>query len=349
MTRTVTLIIAFCVAALGCKEPARAVPPAPPEAAVEEAAVETPPPAFQAAPEEPPAQTCGADHQKDDARLRLEHEKMHPILTRVRFEGELAGFIEGIRDAARRKAFGEMAGVIEGTLEEMERLSKGASDNLRPLLERSVKARAGAYATCMSLADDDISWCTALDDAWTGERAACQVMHTAHRRIAVGAVRGGADCASAMAGSPETIGLSEKDWVAMCQAVKDMKPETCPAGIEARVEAMCKAAAARSGREHCKLLEEEHSPVWEPCCVKFAYRLGGVIVGKAAPGLLPELAAIEGDRDGCERALAWGVFQDTAWIFGVEGVPDSPLKDNDSDDYLCLFQVYHSVEKLPGE
>jgi hypothetical protein len=43
------------------------------------------------------------------------------------------------------------------------------------------------------------------------------------------------------------------------------------------------------------------------------------------------------------------MLQDTAQISGIDGAPVSPVDAQDTEDYVCRFQVYHSVEKLPGE
>jgi hypothetical protein len=345
-TRTGTLIIAVLVAALGCKEPARAVPPGPPPE--NRTVEETPPPRFVETPP-PPEQkkSCGQDHVKDFVRLKEQAVAMQPLMRRLKADRIYLDFIDGIREAARRRAFGEIPGVIDAAVEELAHLDRGG--NVPLVFERSARARVGAYATCMSLADDDISWCTSLDEEWTGERTSCQVMHAVLTRIAVRAVREGGDCATVMAGSPEVIGLKEKHWVAMCQAVKDRDPEKCPSGIDDKVASMCKATAERDGREHCKALAGERSGIWEPCCLGFVYRVAVVIEGKADPSMSPEMAALSGDREGCERALAWRLVQDTAQISGIDGAPQSPVDAQDSEDYVCRFQVYHSVEKLPGE
>ena len=345
---TSTLFAVACLAALGCKEPARAVPPPPQETAAEEKFVPAPTPTPVEPAGESPKQTCGQDHPKDDALLYLQTEKLRPILSRVRSSGALPGFLDGVRQAALGKSFSEIPAVIEAAVKEIGRVDDNAP-GLQPILERIVRARAGAYATCMGLAQDDISWCTAQDEAWEGERAACQVMHTVHTRIGVEAARSGKDCKDAMAGTEGVIGLTEADWVAMCQAVKDGKPGDCPDSIDQKVATMCKAAAKRDGREPCKAFAEGHSPIWEPCCIKFAYRLSGVIHGKSPGVNLPELGALSGDTLGCERALEWGLFLDSAAHFGVADMPPSPAGENVTDDYLCRFQVYHSEGVLPTE
>ncbi len=341
-----TWIAAACVAALGCKEPARAVAPATKPAAAPDA--QTPPPAPEAPPAETSKQSCGADHQREDSRSLIEAEKMRPIMEKVMVHGALPGILDAISDVARRKAFTELDGLIKEQLAGIERVNPGLAGVVRPVLEKAVRVRVGAYATCMSLAEDDISWCTGQDASWQGERQACQVMHTVHRRIALGVIQKGGDCASVMEGSPEVYGIDGAKWVEVCEAFRDMKPDGCPPGLDAGVAAMCRAAAARSGHEHCKVEEGVHSALWEPCCSKFAYRLAVVATGKADPGLIPEQGALDGDRDGCERALAWGLFQDLAWLFGIEGVPGSPIETSDTDDYLCRFQIYNSPQELPG-
>lgn len=340
-----TWIAAACVAALGCKEPARAVPPATQPAAPD---AQAPPPAAEEPAAEVPKQSCGADHQKEDSRSMLEAEKMRPVLAKVMTQAALPGILDAIPDAARRKAFPELGGVMEQQIKIIERVDPGLAGVVRPVLAKAVRVRVGAYATCMSLAEDDISWCTEQDASWEGERQACQVMHTVHRRIGLGVIRKGGDCAGVMEGSPEVYGIDAAGWVEVCEAFRDMKPEGCPPGLDTGVAAMCRAAAARSGHEHCKIEEGVHSALWEPCCSKFAYRLGAVGSGKADPGLIPEQGALSGDRDGCERALVWGLFVDLAGLFGIEGVGESPLQASDTDDYLCRFQVYHSPQELPG-
>jgi len=341
-TREATLIIAFSVLALGCKEPARAVPPP------EKKTVEEPPPPPEETPP-PPEQkkTCGQDHVKSFVRLKEEAVAMQPLLGRLMADSTYLDFVEAVRDAARRRAFGEIPAAIDTAVKDLAHLNRVGNVSL--VLERSVQARVGGYATCMSLAEDDASWCTSLDEEWSGERAACQVMHTAFTRIAVKAVREGGDCATVMAGSPEVIGLGEDQWIAMCQAVKDRDPEKCPQGVDPKADAMCKGTAERDGREYCKPPEGERSEIWEQCCIEFVYRMAVVIVGKAKPSMSPEMDALSGDREGCERALVWRLLQDTAQVSGIDGAPASPIDARETEDYVCRFQVYHSVEKLPGE
>jgi hypothetical protein len=173
-------------------------------------------------------------------------------------------------------------------------------------------------------------------------------MHTVYVRIASGAVLGKTPCAQAMDGSPKVSGYDARGWIEACEAIKTKDPGKCPTSLPEKVGVMCRAAAARSGTTICRPFADERHKLKKTCCEKFAWRLGELTERNTGPRYLPERAALDGDAEGCDRALAFGLFHDLASTYKVQDAPEPPRLEYSSDDYVCLFQVYHSMEELPG-
>lgn len=317
------------VLATGCKQPGgRASPPEPPAAGEE------------AAPEPPPAPESECRMESfDEAQRRHEVFLMKPIMSGMRLQSELSAYIEGVRDAARRRQPGEMDSIVERAWKALASHRPETSGDERKLLEAVARSRTEAYATCMGIAEDDPTWC--------GKEEQCLVMYGIYRGIALQAVLGQKPCEEAMEVGPEASGMTLEIWTRACHAIKNMDPDACPDSLPERAGVVCRAASTRNP-DHCEPLFDKGEHARE-CCERFAWRLGSVLRGKAVPRYIPEQAALGGDVDGCERALVWGLFRDAASTFGVPGAPDPPWQDRPTDEYVCPFIVYHSLEELPGE
>ncbi len=296
-------------------------------------------------------QSCGGFHEKDEARRIGEVVALREPMNGLLLHSALAYYLSGMRDIASRRAFSDVGAVVDGTVMRMDIVFESLSGSEKVDLTTAARARLGAMATCMGIASDDISWCSAMDGAeWDGERVPCQAMYHIYRRIVSRAILGKQSCDDAMEGSLPILDLDQASWVKSCEAVKTRKPDGCPWSEDSKFGALCRSAAAGDGRQVCKVLSGlDDGAKRESCCVKLGWRLATVISGMAQPGFIPEKAALDGDVKGCAQAMEWGLFQDVAFMFSVPDVSGSVFRDSLAPGYLCRFQVHHSTEPMPGQ
>lgn len=298
--------------------------------------------------------TCPGPHVRqveDEARRRTSTSELEPMLRDASLRAGLVDLVQDVRAAASRRELGKTGAAVDRAHGSLSLHRSGTSEDEKRLMEAVVRSRLGAFATCRSLSDGDASWCSALDEAWQGERSACLLMHTLYVRIVRDAMRGGKPCDEAMKGSPALEGLDDGLWASVCTAVKERKPDGCPAVQGTRAGIICRVASSEHGEQECASLggqveggQEDESG----CCRKLAWRFANVSAGSKDAKLYPEAGALGGEAPGCERALVWGIFQDLARLFGIDDAPPPPHEGVESSTYLCRFQVYWSAQPLPG-
>jgi hypothetical protein len=150
----------------------------------------------------------------------------------------------------------------------------------------------------------------------------------------------------------EIPGMDGEDLADACRAVTERKPDRCPGRPEDQVGAMCRALSGPAGGHACdelKASNEEHDEHRRACCEKFAWRFANARNENVHLRFSPERGALSGETAGCERALVWGLLSDLAPAFGVQEAGDADHLERGSGQYLCLYKIHWTTEKLPEE
>jgi hypothetical protein len=342
-TGTWAIPLACALAVAGCKPGEEAEPDGAAEAPVER---DDEPPAEVRAEAEREERCKGGDARRE-ARERKRVASLSEPWLAARRHAVLVAHIDEVRVVLREGDGDDLERIVADTYARMQTIMPEANETHLVLLEAVTGVRAHGYATCRSVTDDDIGWCEGLDEDLAGGPASCEVMYTLYRTIVAHAVREGMGCEEALEDVPEVAGVDAQAWRGICEAVAAIDPATCPppddmAGV------MCHVALDRRGEDLCETYRPEEER-WSDCCARYRWRLSQVLNGSLDPRLSPETGALSGERSGCDRALAWGLFRDLAAMFGVEGAPPPLTDEYGIQEYTCSYVLHWTVQPLPGK
>jgi hypothetical protein len=295
-----------------------------------------------------PEKQCGGTMAKDAASERGRLAALEePFLESKRSE-LMISHIEALREAASSRDLQKISGIVSDTYSRMPPLVPETNATHEKLLSATAAVRIHGYATCMSIAEDDPGWCDGIDDHYSGGPDTCRLVFTIYRRIANDAYIQKKSCAEAMEAGPEIRGIGKEALVAGCQAITEFDAQKCPFSPNTKMAALCSGLADRSGLTGCGS-QDDQDEKWTECCRKLSYHLGLAMNGNSHPRFSPETGALGGDAGGCDRALAWGLFEDLGPLFGIVGMTPALYEKYGPGDYTCSYEVQWTTQAVPGE
>lgn len=290
------------------------------------------------APEES-KQRCLGEFLHDEADRRKKERALEPVYVEAKRKGLLIDIID-------LAAAGAVDRKIEGVVPETEALSKGiVSEQDLSFIKNVLGVRLTAYASCMSVAARDASWCKSLSAVWKDGGLDCYKVFATYVLIGQDALKGGKSCGDVLKGFKI---FDEKDSLAYCEALVGQKPELCPWEELSMGNVNCQAAASRARLNICSKGKFDMPEREIYCCEQFGWRFSSAVDGSADPYIIPEAGAITGEEKGCLQSLTWGLLRDLGPVFGMEvGEIEKATNPETFGHYLCPLTIYWTDQEVP--
>jgi len=288
-------------------------------------------------------QKCMAENLKIEAQRRLEETQTEPLFLKAGLHSLSVSLLNSVSQAVSSKKFDDLPGIVQKIWNDMKKFRPSTSSDDMELLKNIVTQRASAYASCMSVATRDISWCESIEKLSKNHSNNCSVLYALFVVIAQEAILNGKICEEV---SNNFNRIPSNILVETCNAIKEEKPDRCPWKETENAGLVCRAVASRGISNHCSKLNDEKTI---KCCELLAWRFMNIISGHAEPYIIPEAGALQKDDKGCMRSLHWGIMKDTAGLFELE-TDEEKVKEsykNMYGEYLCPMIVYWSGKEPP--
>lgn len=299
-----------------------------------------------APPEPGDEERCMGKFLKEEAARRAKEGMLEPLLIKARVHGILVDFIDSLVRTAGEKSFMKAEKLAADYRQRIEMAGGGASKDELKAIQNVVKVRLSAYASCMSVASRNTSWCRSVEKIWSDGAQDCYKSYAFYALIASEVIGKRKTCEEAFKKFPA---FKQKEILAVCEALSNEKPGLCPWEDMSKGNIFCRSAATR-GRTHiCKKATFDEPELEYDCCEKFGWRFANVASGSASAYDIPETGALSGDEEGCARAMTWGLMEDLGLYFDLK-IPDEIEKnkhDISYENYLCPLIIYWTHRKVP--
>jgi hypothetical protein len=283
---------------------------------------------------------------QDIAKLEMERvesgEALATTLSQWKLYGLLLDLVDDLSAAGPSGSFRKAADINMKALARLKEVRQGVGDDTLDMLNNVARRNLEAYASCMTVAKGDPSWCDTVEKAWKGSGRSCDVLYDIHVLIMGRAYVKNQPCGKVMA---EARTMKGEEGVQLCEAVVRRDSDLCPWDESDPRGAYCAAAASKGNIKACDKVKIGWEEKKKRCCEIFAWRMSWMPSGLDGTAV-PEAGALKGNEAGCMNALRWGLFESLALAFGVPLEGDHPAVEELNGEFLCPVLVYWTEREM---
>jgi len=262
--------------------------------------------------------------------------------SRLKLHGLLLELVDDLAGIGPSGNFRKAAEVNKKALARIKETRQGTGDDVLDVLNNIARRHMEAYASCMTVAKGDPSWCDVVEKTWDGAGASCDVIYDLYVLIMGKAFIENKPCSKVMA---EARTLKGEEGVKFCEALVRGDPDACPWDEAEPRGAYCAAAALKGNIRACGKVKIGWEEKKKRCCEIFAWRMSWLPSGSGEIEI-PEAGALKGDQAGCMNALRWGLFESLASAFDVPLEGDHPAAAELGGEFLCPVLIYWTEREM---